>query len=79
MTTRGGHSGGSGGGKVYTLGMIGAGVYYWQHGDGDARSRAKALGKALVWPAFVVYDVLEHMSADAETPLLPEPVEGAEE
>ncbi len=79
MTTRGGHSGGSGGGKVYALGVIGAGVYYWQHADADPKSRAKALGKALVWPAFVVYGVLEHLSAESEVPQLSEPLEAAEE
>jgi hypothetical protein len=59
-------SGGSGGGGVYGLGLIGAAVYYWRHADDGAASKAKAVGKALVWPAFVVYDVLEHMSGGTE-------------
>lgn len=56
--------GSSGGGGVYGLGMIGAAVYYWRQADGSLGSRAKALGKAVVWPAFLVHDVLEHTSRD---------------
>lgn len=56
--------GSSGGGGVYGLGMIGAAVYYWRQADESPRSRMKALGKALVWPAFLVHDVLEHTSRD---------------
>ena len=51
----------AGPGAVYTLGMIGAAVYYWRHSAGGSE-HAKALGKALVWPAFVVYDLLGHLS-----------------
>jgi hypothetical protein len=62
----------SGGGGVYGLGMIGAAVYYWQRADSDIGSRVRALGKAFVWPAFVVYEVLEHTSRDAHRPALPD-------
>ena len=65
-TTQRMQSGGSGGGGVYGLGLIGAAVYYWRHADDGAGPKALALGKALVWPAFVVYDVLEHAARDSE-------------
>jgi hypothetical protein len=45
---------------VYALGMIGALVYYWRRADGSP-DRARAVGKALVWPAFVVHDLLRHL------------------
>jgi len=48
------------------LGLIGAAAYYWRHSDDGAGAKARALGKALVWPAFVVYGVLEHTSGDVE-------------
>ncbi len=44
----------SGGGAVYALGMIGAAVFFL----GVAKSgpeRILALGKAVVWPALLVY------------------------
>lgn len=52
------HSG-TGGGAVYGLGLIGALVYYWQNAAGFG---AVVLGllKALVWPALVVYRVLDY-------------------
>ncbi len=55
---------GGGGSPIYALGMIGAGVYYWRRADPDLASRATAIGKALVWPAFVVYDLLRHVEGD---------------
>ena len=46
-----------GGGAVYGLGLIGAAVYYIGHA---ATFWAGVLGffKALVWPAFLVYNLL---------------------
>ena len=44
------------------MGLIGAAVYYWRHAEEGLGSDALALGKALVWPASVVYDVLKHTS-----------------
>jgi hypothetical protein len=43
---------------VYGLGLIGALVWYWQqaHTPGE---RAVSVLKALVWPAFLVYDALK--------------------
>jgi hypothetical protein len=50
-----------GGNAVYGLGLIGALVYYIQRADGFW---AVILGilKALVWPAFVVYDLLKFLA-----------------
>jgi hypothetical protein len=45
---------------VYALGMVGALVYYWRRAD-DPADRARAVGKALVWPAFVVHGLLRHL------------------
>jgi hypothetical protein len=50
-----------GGDAVYGLGLIGALVYYIQAADGFW---AGVLGilKALVWPAFVIYDLLKFLA-----------------
>ena len=50
-----------GGDAVYGLGLIGALVYYIQHADGFW-GVLLAILKALVWPAFVVYDLLHHLA-----------------
>ena len=48
--------GGAGGGNaVYGLGLIGAVVYFWQQADSFG-GYLIAILKALVWPAFLVYD-----------------------
>jgi hypothetical protein len=46
-----------GGDAVYALGLIGALVWYWQAADG-IWEHVLAVLQALVWPAFVVYDLL---------------------
>jgi hypothetical protein len=46
-----------GGDAVYGLGLIGALVYYIQAADGFW-SGVLGILKALVWPAFVIYDLL---------------------
>ncbi len=43
-----------GGGAVYGLGMIGALAYFVASADGG-RGYAMAFGKAMVWPALLVY------------------------
>ena len=43
-----------GGGAVYGLGLIGALVWFWQQVDGFWPHVVGVL-KALVWPAFLVY------------------------
>lgn len=51
----------SGAGAVYGLGMIGAAVYYIQH---STTFWAGVWGflKALVWPAFLVYELLRFLN-----------------
>jgi len=58
---RGGRSGG-GGGAVYGLGLIGAIVYYIRVADGFWDGLLGIL-KALVWPAFLIYDLLQFLHA----------------
>ena len=50
--------GASPGEAVYGLGLIGALVWYWQQAQSPGE-RAVSVVKALVWPAFLVYDALE--------------------
>jgi len=53
----GGHGAASG---LYGLGFVGALVYYIQHAGSFTDGLVGAL-KALVWPAMVVYKLLEFM------------------
>lgn len=48
----------SGGGAVYGLGLIGAAVYFISHADTFWMGVLGFL-KALVWPAFLVYQAFE--------------------
>lgn len=50
------------GGAIYGLGFIGAAIYYISHA---ATFWIGVLGflKALVWPAFVVYEALKYLGA----------------
>jgi hypothetical protein len=50
----GGGGGPSTGETVYILGFIGALVWFWRRSDGMG-GRALAVGKAIVWPAILVY------------------------
>lgn len=47
-----------GGGAVYGLGFIGALVSFWQQAHGFGEHVVGFL-KALVWPAFLVYEAFE--------------------
>jgi hypothetical protein len=47
---------------VYGLGLIGALVYYLQHGHGFWGVVLGIL-KAIVWPAFLVYDAFKHLAS----------------
>ncbi len=49
----------AGGGAVYGLGWIGALIYFWQNAHSFG---AVILGflKAIVWPALLVYKILEY-------------------
>jgi hypothetical protein len=54
-------AGSGGGGAVYGLGLIGALVFYWQQADGFWL-HLWAIVEAFLWPAFVVYDLLRHIT-----------------
>lgn len=58
----GGRRRGGGGDVVYGLGIIGAMVYYIRFADGFWDGVWGVL-KALVWPAFVIYDLLKFMGS----------------
>ena len=51
---------GSCGGAVYGLGFIGAAVYYISHSTSFWMGVLGFL-KALVWPAFLVYEMLKYL------------------
>lgn len=51
----------AGGGAVYGLGFVGALVFYWQQADGFW-PHVWAILEAFLWPAFVVYDLLQHLN-----------------
>lgn len=60
-TNRCGHrhsSGGAGGGAVYGLGLIGAAVYFIMQATSFWAGVVGFL-KALVWPAFLVYEAFK--------------------
>ena len=48
-------------GAVYGLGLIGAAIYFISNATGFWMGVLGFL-KALVWPAFLVYDLLKHMA-----------------
>jgi hypothetical protein len=56
------HQRSGGGNAVYGLGLIGALVYYIRVADGFWDGVLGIL-KALVWPAFVIYDLLKFLGA----------------
>lgn len=51
-----------GGNAVYCLGLIGAVVYYVQQANGFWEGILGIL-KALVWPAFLIYELLKSLGA----------------
>ena len=62
MSGKSNRGAGGGGGAVYGLGLIGAVVYYWQEAHGFWE-HLWAIGEGILWPAFVVYDLLGHLGA----------------
>jgi hypothetical protein len=48
----------AGGGAVYGLGFIGAIIYHFQHAD-TFLQYVTGFFESLVWPAYVVYRILE--------------------
>ena len=61
MATKSSNAGTAGGGAVYGLGFFGALVFYWQQADGFW-PHVWAILEAFLWPAFVVYDQLQHLN-----------------
>lgn len=53
---------GAGGGALYGLGFIGAAIYYIQAATGFWMGVLGVL-KAIVWPAFLVYEMLAFFHA----------------
>jgi hypothetical protein len=54
------HNGSCGGGNaVYGLGLIGAAIYYIQQAD-TLWQGVIGLGKAIVWPVYLIYTLLEY-------------------
>lgn len=56
---KGGYRGGSEGGAVYGLGLIGALVYFLPHVT-TLIEGLLAVGKSLIWPALLVYHLLSY-------------------
>jgi hypothetical protein len=52
------NTGAQGGGAVYGLGFIGAMVYFMQRSS-SFKEGALGFGQAVVWPAILVYKMLE--------------------
>jgi len=50
------------GGAIYGLGFIGAAIYYISHATGFWNG-VLGLLKAMVWPAFLVYEALRFLGA----------------
>ena len=59
MGTRRGQQASSAG-PFFGLGLIGALVWFWKQADGFWGHVGGVL-KALVWPAFLVYDLFQHI------------------
>ena len=58
------HGGGGGGvDAVYGIGMIGAWVYYFKRAQ-TTQERIRAFFKGLVWPAFLVHDLLAFLEKE---------------
>ena len=52
------HNRGGAGGAVYGLGFLGAAIYFIQHASNFWTGVLGVL-KAMVWPAFIVYEALK--------------------
>lgn len=59
-TRRSTQSSAAGGGAFYGLGLIGALVYFWQEAEGFW-VYVLAVLKALVWPAFLVFEAFKSL------------------
>jgi len=52
----------AGGGALYGLGIFGAWVWFWQQADGVGEYLL-AVFQGIFWPAFLVYELFEALSA----------------
>jgi hypothetical protein len=55
------------GDAVYGLGLVGALVWYWPRANGAGEHVAAVL-KAIVWPAYLVYDAHKLLTAPRPAP-----------
>jgi hypothetical protein len=51
----------AGGGAIYGLGIFGAWVYFWQQA-GSFWEYVGAVFQGILWPAFMVFDLLEALN-----------------
>jgi len=56
-------AGAGGGGAVYGLGFFGALVYFWKTADGLWEHIWAIFPKAILWPAYMVYEGLRALGA----------------
>ncbi|WP_062520641.1 hypothetical protein [Demequina silvatica] len=56
------NTGAAAGGGGYFLAMIGSAVWFWQQAD-SFWEYVGALLQAIVWPAFLIYDVFSFLNA----------------
>jgi len=54
------HHGGGGGGAIYGLGVIGA-LFYFLQGTGTFVSVVIGIGKAIFWPAILMFKLLTYL------------------
>jgi hypothetical protein len=51
----------SNGGAVYSIGMVGAWVFFFQRAKTN-EEKVKAFLKGLVWPAYLVYELFKFLT-----------------
>lgn len=56
------NAGAAGGGAIYSLGIFGAFVYYWQQAD-SFWAYVLTFIQGLFWPAFMVYEIFAELGA----------------
>jgi len=61
MSDRNYYGGGVAGGAIYSLGVFGAWVYFWQQAEGFW-AYVGAVFQGLFWPAFMVYELFERLA-----------------
>lgn len=57
------HCGGHSSNPLYAFGMFGSLIYFWQTSDPGFMEKVMVLVKALIWPGFLVYDLLKFIGA----------------